>query len=103
MNLNMNSGQVVKDNMIMVIEHLNEAEINKAKIHKETQIDMILNSLIDTCIRSVQLDHDLNQKEYSLTSVVQMLHMAKKMLLKKKDEVNLMDIDVSHNKAKINP
>ena len=44
----MKPSQAIKDHMIKVIGHINEAKIKEAGINKEKQIDMILNSFTDT-------------------------------------------------------
>ena len=59
MNLKMKPDQSIKDHMIKVIRHLNEVEINGVKIDKETQVDMILNSLTKM-FDQFQLDYKLN-------------------------------------------
>ena len=44
----MTHGQVVKDHMIKIIGYFNEAYINGSQNDKETQFDMILNSITNT-------------------------------------------------------
>ena len=55
--------------MIKIIGHLNEPKINGQEIDKETQINMIWNSLIDI-FDHFCLDLDLNQNEWSLTCLL---------------------------------
>ena len=78
MNLRMKPGQVVKDQMMKVIAHLNIVELNGVEIDGETKIDMIVDSLSDS--------FDQFKLDYTLQGLMQDVQSTEKIFVKSKGQ-----------------
>ena len=71
MNLKMKLRQLIKENMMKVIAHLNTTKLQGAKINVETKIDMIVN-LVPDVFDQFYLEYTLKKnKVYTLIGLMQ--------------------------------
>ncbi|PON32923.1 hypothetical protein PanWU01x14_357100 [Parasponia andersonii] len=102
MNLCQKKGTQVLEYMIKVIAYVNELEIFGAKIDCDTQIDMVLNTLLKT-FNQFKINHEILYKNYTLSSLMKDLQITKNILKKNKSEsieANIAQASSSKPKSK---
>ncbi|PON56048.1 hypothetical protein PanWU01x14_184070, partial [Parasponia andersonii] len=83
MNLCQKKGTLVREHTMKVITYLNELEILRAEVDCDTQIDMVLNTLLDI-FNQFKIDHEIRWKDYTLTSLMKNLQIIENIRNKNK-------------------
>ena len=72
MNTRMTKGTLVKDHIIHIIALFNEMKIFGVEINRETQVDMILETLLNS-LKQVNLNYTMNKLMVSLLELIREL------------------------------
>ena len=68
-NTKMAEGSSVRENCLTMISNLNTLEVLGADIDGESQVDMILQSLLES-FKEFRLNYNMNKKIYSLSELI---------------------------------
>ena len=69
MDAKMSEGTLIRDHMICMIELFNEMEILGVEIDGETQVDMVLETLLDS-FKQFKLNYNMNKMVMSLPELI---------------------------------
>ena len=72
MNTKMSKGTSVRDHVICMIKFFNEIKILGTKIDGETQVDMVLETLLDS-FKQFKLNYSINKMVVTLTKLMREL------------------------------
>ena len=81
MTAQMNKGTKVQDHVLYVMDLLNEAEVQGAKIDEDTQIDMLSETLIEA-FSQFKVNYNMNKMKLTMTELMNELHYAEEVLIK---------------------
>ena len=87
------------DHCLKMISHLNTLEVLGADIEGESQVDMILQSLLES-FKKFRLNYNMNKKIYSLSELMNELVVAKGILGTSNVEANMVEASSSQPKSK---
>ncbi|KAL5538222.1 hypothetical protein UlMin_044541 [Ulmus minor] len=99
MNSRMKLGMPVRDHLLRIMAHFNEAEIHGSSIDQQTQVDMILETLPDSFI-PFKTNYVLNKMELNLTALMNELQTFETMMKSKGGEANMVVASSSSSKKK---
>ena len=71
----MAEGTPVRDHILQMISHLNELEILGAEIDGESQVDIMLMSLLES-FKNFRLNYSMSKRSYSLAELLKYLQVA---------------------------
>ncbi|KAL5540954.1 hypothetical protein UlMin_044246 [Ulmus minor] len=99
MNSFMKVGTPVRDHLLRIMAHFNEAEIHRSSIDQQTQVGMILETLPDSFI-SFKTNYVLNKMDLNLTALMTELQTFEGMIKSKGGEANITVTSSSSSKKK---
>ncbi|KAL5564581.1 hypothetical protein UlMin_027745 [Ulmus minor] len=99
MNSFMKVGTPVRDHLLRIMAHFNEAEIHRSSIDQQTQVGMILETLPDSFI-SFKTNYVLNKMDLNLTALMTELQTFEGMIKSKGGEANITVASSSSSKKK---
>ena len=79
MNTNMIEGTPVWDHILKMMSNLNELKILRAETDGETQVDIVLQSLLESYTQFC-LNYNMNKHSYSMTKLLKELHYAEGLI-----------------------
>ncbi|KAL5556122.1 hypothetical protein UlMin_038358 [Ulmus minor] len=99
MNSRMKLGTSVRDHLLRIMAHFNEAEIHGSSIDQQTQVGMILETLPDSFI-PFKTNYVLNKMDLNLTALMTELKTFESMIKSKGGEANMVVASSSSSKKK---
>ncbi|KAL5577591.1 hypothetical protein UlMin_019290 [Ulmus minor] len=99
MNSPMKIGTPVRDHLLRIMAHFNEAEIHESSIDQQTQVGMILEISPDSFI-PFKTNYVLNKMDLNLTTLMNELHTFEGMIKSKGGETNIVVTSSSYSKKK---
>ncbi|KAL5547016.1 hypothetical protein UlMin_006703 [Ulmus minor] len=99
MNSRMKVGTSVRDHLLRIIAHFNEAEIHGSIIDQQTHVGMILETLSDSFI-PFKTNYILNKMDLNLTALMTKLQTFEGMIKSKGREANMVVACSSSSKKK---
>ncbi|KAL5564742.1 hypothetical protein UlMin_027906 [Ulmus minor] len=99
MNSRMKLGTPVRDHLLRIMAHFNEAEIHGSSIDQQTQVGMILETLPDSFI-PFKTNYVLNKMDLNLTALMTELQTFESMIKSKGGEANMAVASSSSSKKK---
>ncbi|KAL5564168.1 hypothetical protein UlMin_027332 [Ulmus minor] len=99
MNSRMKLGMPVRDHLLRIMAHFNEAEIHGSSIDQQTQVGMILETLPDSFI-PFKTNYVLNKMDLNLTALMTELQTFESMIKSKGGEANMVVASSSSSKKK---
>ncbi|KAL5547932.1 hypothetical protein UlMin_003163 [Ulmus minor] len=99
MNSRMKLGTPVRDHLLRITAHFNEAEIHGSSIDQQTQVGMILETLPDSFI-PFKTNYVLNKMDLNLTVLMTELQTFESMIKSKGGEANMVVASSSSSKKK---
>ncbi|KAL5547171.1 hypothetical protein UlMin_006858 [Ulmus minor] len=99
MNSRMKLGTPIRDHLLRIMTHFNEAEIHGSSIDQQTQVDMILETLPDSFI-PFKTNYVLNKMDLNLTALMTELQTFESMIKSKGGEANMVVASSSSFKKK---
>ncbi|KAL5544155.1 hypothetical protein UlMin_007939 [Ulmus minor] len=99
MNSRMKLGTPVRDHLLRIMAHFNEAEIHGSSIDQQTQVGMILETLPDSFI-PFKTNYVLNKMDLNLTALMTELQTFESMIKSKGREANMVVASSSSSKKK---
>ena len=98
-NTKMAEGSSVRENCLTMISNLNTLEVLGADIDGESQVDMILQSLPESC-KEFKLNYNMNKKIYTLSELMNELVAIEGILGTSNVEANIGEASTSQPKSK---
>ena len=98
-NTKMAKGTLVRDHYLKMISNLNTLEVLGADIDGESQVDMILQSLLELFME-FRLNYNMNKKVYTLSELMNELVAAKDILGTSSADAKMAEVSTSHPKSK---
>ena len=98
MNSKMSEGSSVRDHCLKIISYLNELEILGATVDRETQVDMLLETLPDS-FNQFKLNYNMNKMTLSLPELMKKLQAAEG-ILRAKGSIHIAKVGTSLGKPK---
>ncbi|KAL5583371.1 hypothetical protein UlMin_015813 [Ulmus minor] len=89
MNSHMKVRTSVRDHLLRIMAHFNEAEIHGSSIDQQTQVCMILETLSD-CFIPFKTNYVLNKMDLNLTALMTELQTFEGMIKSKGREANIV-------------
>ncbi|KAL5549449.1 hypothetical protein UlMin_004680 [Ulmus minor] len=99
MNSRMKLGTPVRDHLLRIMAHFNEAEIHGSSIDQQTQVGMILETLPESFI-PFKTNYVLNKMDLNLTAFMTELQTFESMIKSKGGEANMVVASSSSSKKK---
>ncbi|KAL5574278.1 hypothetical protein UlMin_023875 [Ulmus minor] len=99
MNSRMKLGTPVRDHLLRIMAHFNEAEIHGSSIDQQTQVGMILETLPESFI-PFKTNYVLNKMDLNLTALITELQTFESMIKSKGGEANMVVASSSSSKKK---
>ncbi|KAL5573887.1 hypothetical protein UlMin_023484 [Ulmus minor] len=99
MNSRMKLGTPVRDHLLRIRAHFNEAEIHGSSIDQQTQVGMILETLPESFI-PFKTNYVLNKMDLNLTALITELQTFESMIKSKGGEANMVVASSSSSKKK---
>ncbi|KAL5539145.1 hypothetical protein UlMin_045516 [Ulmus minor] len=99
MNSRMKLGTPVRDHLLRIMAHFNEAEIHGSSIDQQTHVGMILETLPDSFI-PFKTNYVLNKMDLNLTALMTELQTFESMIKSKGGEANMVVASSSSSKKK---
>ncbi|RVX12712.1 Retrovirus-related Pol polyprotein from transposon TNT 1-94 [Vitis vinifera] len=98
MNSKMKNGSSVREHVLKMIHHFNEAEINGAKIDEKTQVGMILETLSPSFLQ-FRTNYIMNHKKCNLTELLNELQSYETLIDDKGGKANIAEANAVVGKA----
>ncbi|RVW36992.1 Retrovirus-related Pol polyprotein from transposon TNT 1-94 [Vitis vinifera] len=98
MNSKMKNGSSVREHVLKMIHHFNEAEINGAKIDEKTQVGMILETLSPSFLQ-FKTNYIMNHKKCNLTELLNELQSYETLIDDKGGKANIAEANAVVGKA----
>ena len=98
-NTKMAEGTSVREHCLRMISHLNTLEFLGADIDGESQVDMILQSLLES-FKEFKLNYNMNKKDYTLSELMNEQVAAKGILGTSSVDANMAETSTSPPKLK---
>ncbi|KAL6321991.1 hypothetical protein AAG906_035911 [Vitis piasezkii] len=98
MNSKMKNGSSVREHVLKMIHHFNEAEINGAKIDEKTQVGMILETLSLSFLQ-FRTNYIMNHKKCNLTELLNELQSYETLIDDKGGKANIAEANAVVGKA----
>ncbi|KAL6327213.1 hypothetical protein AAG906_015252 [Vitis piasezkii] len=98
MNSKMKNGSSVREHVLKMIYHFNEAKINGAKIDEKTQVGMILETLSPSFLQ-FRTNYIMNHKKYNLTELLNELQSYETLIDDKGGKANIAEDNALVGKA----
>ena len=98
-NTKMAEGGSVREHCLTINFNLNTLEVLGADIDRESQVDMILQSLPES-FKEFRLNYNMNKKIYSLSELMNELVAAKDILGTSRIDANMAEVSNSQPKSK---
>ena len=98
MNSKMKNGFSVREHVLKMIHHFNEAEINGAKIDEKTQVGMILETLSPSFLQ-FRTNYIMNHKKCNLTELLNELQSYETLIDDKGGKANIAEANAVVGKA----
>ena len=98
-NTKMAKGSSVREHCLTMIFNLNTLEVLDADINGESQVDMILQSLLES-FKKFKLNYNMNKKIYSLSELMNELIVAEGILGTSSVDANMAETSTSQPKSK---
>ena len=98
-NTKMAEGTSVREHCLRMISNLNTLEVLGADIDRESQVDMILQSLPES-FKEFRLNYNMNKKIYSLSELMNELVAAEGILRTSSVDANMAEASTSQLKSK---
>ena len=95
----MAEGTSVREHCLKMISNLNTLEVLGADIDGESQVDMILQSLLES-FKEFRLNYNMNKKIYSLSELMNELVVAEGILGTSSVDANMAEASTSQLKSK---
>ncbi|XP_065622847.1 uncharacterized protein LOC136064703 [Quercus suber] len=95
----MAEGTSVREYCLRMISNLNTLEVLGADIDGESQVDMILQSLLES-FKEFRLNYNMNKKVYTLSELMNELVVAKGILGTSRVYANMVEASTSQPKSK---
>ena len=95
----MAKGSSVREHCLTMISNLNTLEVLGADIDGESQVDMILQSLLKS-FKEFKLNYNMNKKIYSLSELMNELVVAEDILGTSSIDANMAEVSTSQPKSK---
>ncbi|KAL5580116.1 hypothetical protein UlMin_012558 [Ulmus minor] len=99
MNSRMKVRMPVRDHLLRIMAHFNEAEIHGSSIDQQTQVGMILETLLDSFI-PFKTNYVLNKMNFNLTALMTELQTFEGTIKSKGGEANMVVATSSSSKKK---
>ncbi|KAL5579921.1 hypothetical protein UlMin_012363 [Ulmus minor] len=91
LNSRMKLGTPVRDHLLRIMAHFNEAKIHGSSIDQQTQVGMILETLPDSFI-PFKTNYVLNKMDLNLTALMTELQTFESMIKSKGGEANIVKV-----------
>ena len=98
-NTKMAEGTSVREHCLRMISHMNILEVLGADIDRESQADMILQSLPKS-FKEFRLNYNMNKKIYTLSELMNELVAAEGILGTSSVDANMAEASTSHPNSK---
>ena len=98
-NTKMAEGTLVREHCLRMISNLNTLEVLGADIDRESQVDMILQSLPEL-FKKFRLNYNMNKKVYTLSELMNELVAAEGILGTSNVDANMAEVSTSQPKSK---
>ncbi|XP_073128992.1 uncharacterized protein [Henckelia pumila] len=98
MNCKMKNGSSVRDHVLKMINHLNDAEINGANIDEKTQVGMILETLSPAFLQ-FRTNYVMNHRVYNMTQLLNELQSYESLIDDKNGKANVVEANVAVGKT----
>ena len=98
-NTKMTDDTSVREHCLKMISNLNTLEVLGANIDGESQVDMILQSLLES-FKEFRLNYNMNKKIYSLSELMNELVAAEGILGTSNVDANMVEASTSQPKSK---
>ena len=98
-NTKMTDGNLVREHCLTMISNLNTLEVLGADIDGESQVDMILQSLLES-FKEFKLNYNMNKKIYSFSELMNELVAAEGILGTSSVDSNMAEASTSQPKSK---
>ncbi|XP_073129712.1 uncharacterized protein [Henckelia pumila] len=98
MKCKMKNGSSVRDHVLKLINHFNDAEINGANIDEKTQVGMILETLSPAFLQ-FRTNYVMNHRVYNMTQLLNELQSYESMIDDKNGKANVVEANVAVGKA----
>ena len=95
----MAEGSSVREHCFTMISNLNTLEVLGANIDGESQVDMILQSLLKS-FKEFKLNYNMNKKIYSLSELMNKLVATEGILGTSSVDANMAEVSTSQTKSK---
>ena len=98
-NARMKNGTSVREHVLKIIAHLNEAEIHGAQINEKTQVGMILETLASSFLPFTS-NYFMKKLTINMTQLLNELQIFESINIGKQGEANIADREFSSSKNK---
>ena len=98
-NTKMAQGTPIREHCLKTISYLNTLEVLGADINGESQVDMIIQSLLES-FKEFRLNYNMNKKIYTFSELMNELVVAEGILVKADVDTNMAEASSSKPKSK---